>query len=777
MIAHNLPVQPTPFVGRQTELNEIQRLLSEPACRLLTLIGPGGIGKTRLALEAARLLVESPSDHSAFQPRFEVNDRLKDGLYFVPLQSLTSSDFIVPTIADALHFTFYGEGSPKTQLLHYLREKHLLLLLDNFEHLLDGVDLLPELLEHAPGVKLLVTSRERLHLLEEWVLDVSGLAYPEHDALKQVDDYSAVQLFIQSARRAGYIPSPADNASIIHLCQLVEGIPLAIELAATWVRVMPCAEITREVAGSLDILTSVTRNVPAKHQSMRAVFDHSWKLLSDHEQGVFRRLSVFRGGFTREAAAQIAGASLPTLASLVDKSLLRMDPRGRYDVHELLQQYAREKLAEAGEAQDALNRHRDYFLAFAERGGEELFGPDQLDWLDRMETELGNLRAAIGWSQDNGDVPASLRLTSSLYWLYAVHGYHREGYERLMEILSLPQARFPTAERGKALFAAGFIQWFDGNYEAARPLLEEACTIAREAGNLRELVSAVRALGHTLLGLGEYDSAGLLLEEGLTLARELRDDHNVAWSLVFLGDFILQQGDMAHAQRLYEESIGLLRKLGDTAILAYALRRLGLVMRSFRNYAFARELCQESLELNFATGDRRAVAASLIGLAGLAVAEGDTVHAAQLLAGAERLLNDIAAHLFFPDLFEYARHLASVRSRLDALTLNQAWAEGQAMIFEQVVAFALESKTTPDHKADQLINELAAGQSLAEPLTERELEILRLLASGLSTREVAEQLFLSVGTVRWYTKHIYSKLHVHSRTQAIARAHALNLLG
>ena len=359
MSVRNLPSQPTPFIGREHELAEIARRLADPACRLLTLTGPGGIGKTRLAIEAALRLHEFTS-----------------GAYFVPLQPLTSPNFMVSTIADALNFAFYGEQDPKIQLLHYLRDQHLLLVLDNFEQLLDGTDLLPEILEYAPGVKLLVTSRERLQLREEWVFDVGGLPYPEQGMDVSLDDYSATQLFVQSARRAGHTLVGDGTPAIIQICQLVEGMPLALELAATWVHALTFEQIASEIAHSLDILETPGRNIEPRHRTMRAAFAPTWQRLLDEERDAFIKLSVFRGGFTRDAAADVTGASLRVLSALVSKSLLRMDG-GRYDIHELLRQYGEERLDRAAEeAEQTRNRHCSFYARLLERQWPRLTGSE-----------------------------------------------------------------------------------------------------------------------------------------------------------------------------------------------------------------------------------------------------------------------------------------------------------------------------------------------------------------------------------------------------------------
>jgi predicted ATPase/DNA-binding SARP family transcriptional activator len=341
---HNLPAQRTPFVGREAETSDIVRWLQDRACRLLTLAGPGGIGKTRLAIQAAQYFVDSTRQEAVFA----------DGVFFVPLDEVSSAEFLAPAIANSLNFPLYDSPDPEEQLRNCLQRKKVLLLLDNFEHLPEGAELISEILATSPGVKVLVTSREALHIQEEWFQPVWGMAFPRNAAEWPEgitpEGYSAVELFVQCARRARPGFSLNEEAScVVRICQLVEGMPLGIELAAAWIRALSCQTIAQELEQSLDLLTTTWYNLPPHHRSMRAVFDRSWKLLSAAERDVLKRLSVFRDEFRAEEAANVAGASLPQLARLIEKSLLQYTPPGRYRMHELLRQFCAEKLHTAAE--------------------------------------------------------------------------------------------------------------------------------------------------------------------------------------------------------------------------------------------------------------------------------------------------------------------------------------------------------------------------------------------------------------------------------------------
>ncbi len=400
-----LPDRRTSFVGRELELSEVAELLLQKECRLLSVVGAGGVGKTRLALQTAQQQLEG----GAFA----------DGVVFVSVEALTDAGSIPAVVAGALGLTLSGQEDARTRVLRFLEGKRLLLVLDNFEHLLDGTPFLRELSSNNPQLKLLVTSRERLNLEGEWVFEVEGLAYPEERVtVERAAYFDAVQLFFERARRAqhGFSLTPETLPAVIKISQLVDGMPLALELAASWLRALPAGDIAGELEASIDLLESPTRDVSERHRSVRAVFDHSWGLLSEGERGVLRRLSVFRGGFRREAATQVAGATLPVLARLVDKSFLSMSPEGRYDRHPLLSQYTREKLAEHPEERVKVEqRHGSYFLSLVRELEPDLWTLQSKEAFRVFLAELANVRAAWDWATLNLKVDEIEQTTPVMY--------------------------------------------------------------------------------------------------------------------------------------------------------------------------------------------------------------------------------------------------------------------------------------------------------------------------------------------------------------------------
>ena len=585
----NLPAPPTPLIGREAELKMLAQLLGDPDCRLLTLVGPGGIGKTRLALEAACLQREA----------------FASNVFFASLAATTSPEFMVPAIAQALGFNFSGSAPPQTQLIRYLRDKRVLLVLDNLEHLLAGVVLLVELLEGAPGLKLLATARVRLELHEEWVLEVQGLPVPAHYEVEGLENYSAITLFMQRAQRVqiNFELTAENRPDVVRICHLVEGMPLAIELAAAWVPVLNCREIAAEIERSVDFLTTTMRDVPERQRSLRAVFDHSWELLTEEEQEALCQLSLFRGGFRRKAAQAVAGANLSTLSALVAKSLVRRRASGRYDLHELIRQYAMEQLQVNAQLWAATKeRYAAFYLGLAETAEPHLKGANQLEWLDRLEQEHDNFRAVLKWSREDDSTKASgaplvaLQLAGTLSSFWFMRGHLHEGRAWLLELLQrCPGQR--TAVYARALEGAGRLTNALGEHDTALALAEESMAIYREVGNRQGLAGALTIRGVALRWQGNVTLGNECLMEALALYRELGDRWGVAQNLHELGKYLADFGGDASGRAMLEESAAILEELGEEYVFTGVLVSLGIVAIGRADYTSARKHFERSLNI------------------------------------------------------------------------------------------------------------------------------------------------------------------------------------
>ena len=557
----NLPVNLNPLVGRENELATLIRYLDDPRCRLLTLVGAGGFGKTRLAMELASAC----------------RDRYRDGICFVPLAPVSSSGAIVHAIAGALGYAFQGQTSPRRQLIDQVRDKRMLLVMDNVEHLLDGVDLFTELLAHSPGISLLATSRERLNLQSEWVCVVQGLPVPPSDKLDRAQEYASVQLFVQAAKRAsaGYALQRKDERAVAKICQMVEGMPLGIELASAWIAVLSCDEIAREIETSLDFLTTSMRDVPERQRSLEAVFNHSWDLLSVQEREVLRRLAVFRGGFRRDAAENVADAKLTDLYGLVSKSLLRHHEDGRYDLHEVIRQYSLARLEETPEYGEARDRHSDYHLSMLRDRELALKGPAQRDAIRELKDEIENLREAWAWAVSRKRFALVGRALRSFGWFCNVGVLYSEGIAQIDPIVETlrdsVRADEEQAVLGVALAQQGLLYFRRGKFGRAVSLFEESLGRLRPLEEPELLTDALVVYGVILHLLGNIPRAYSLLEEGLACARAVEDRSLEAYALYNLGYLASLQGRYDEGFAIMQDGLALWRQVGDPSATALGL--------------------------------------------------------------------------------------------------------------------------------------------------------------------------------------------------------------
>lgn len=733
----HLPISPSPLLGRDQELASLAQLLQNPQCRLLTLIGPGGVGKTALAIEAA-----------AHQ-----RDDFADGVYFVSLASVSSTELLIPTIASALDFTFYNPADLQTQLLNYFREKSMLLVLDNFEQLLPsaqaeneaGLELLLTILEVAPALKLLVTSRERLHLQREWVFELHGLPAPPNAQIDGLESYSAVALFLQNARRvqANFEATAADLAAIVRICQLMDGLPLGLELAAAWVRVLSCQEIVREIERGLDFLTGSARDLPERQRSLQLTFDHSWKLLSAEEQAVMRRLSVFRGGFQREAAEQVAGATLPVLMALVDKSLLRRPgpPAMRYDLHELVRQYAAAHLQQlASEEQATRESHCDFFTGLLHQAESRLKGADQPGALADLGAEVDNLRLAWDWAVGRQDVARLQRAAYGLFLFYLSRNWSQEGAELLQRAAELFQAtidRLATppvellAALGRILAYQSWLRMWSGQLPLAQELASRNTAMLRPLNAPAALSDALRVQGVLHLMTGDLAAGRANLEESLAIKRGLGDDWEVAIGLTYLGRAIQVQGNHEQAYNLIAEAAAIVRRHGDRLSTARALGFLSASALALGRPDQARRLAEESLTISREIGDHWSVANGLNELGLIAQAQADAAGAVPLFEESLPLYRQIGDH------WSMARTLNHLAEAFHGL--GQPVEARRA--FLAALQTALEARATPI-ALDALLGlaALHAQEQQPELALELLLHTLRHPALRQETRGRAEEL-------------------------------------
>jgi predicted ATPase/DNA-binding CsgD family transcriptional regulator len=746
---NNLPIQLTSFVGRMREIAEVARLLS--ATRLLTLTGAGGSGKTRLALEVAAQALEA----------------FPDGVWVAELASLSDPALVVQAVTTAVGLRDESGRPLVSTLVDYLRPRRVLLVLDNCEHLIDACAHLTEaLLRSCPDMRILATSRQALGIPGETAWRVPSLSLPDPVRLPSTDrltTYEAVRLFSARATAAapGFVLTDSNAPAVVRLCHRLDGMPLAIELAAARVRALTPEQIASRLDDRFRLLTGGGRTVLPRHQTLRATMDWSYDLLSERERTLLRRLSVFAGGCTLEAVEAVCagGDVTPTdvldlLTQLSDRSLVTVEMRegeARYRLLETVREYGRMQLREAGEAEETQRHHCQWYVALVERAEPELRGPNQIAWLDRLEENRDNLRAAFEWSRtDMSGIAVGLRLAAALRDFWDIRGPIAEGRAWLDDMLSLYEGAIP-AMRVKALNCAGHLAHRQGDYQKVSELCGEALALAEVERDKKGTAEALHHLAHAAEGAGDNYRAAELLESCVGLQRAVGNTLGLATSLNCLANSARLRGDYRRAAALFEEALALFHSLGDKRGRATVVHNLGYVVLRQGDSHRSRALFLEGMTLTKELGDRRVINC-LAGLAG-ASAQVRPEWATTLLGAATALMSAIGVRLEPVNRPDFDHNIALAKDRLGERAFSAAWAQGAAMTLEQAIAYALASEYATA-RVDAKINRL----------TPREREVASLIAQGLTNRAIASRLVIAERTVDAHVEHILNKLGCSSRT-------------
>lgn len=684
MPLNNLPQPPTAFVGREAELSELATLINDESIRLITMLGPGGIGKTRIAIEAANRHL----------------NEFKDGVFYVPLAPLDSAEHLITTIADNINFTFGGSDNPQEELLNYLAEKQMLLVLDNFEHLIEGADVIVDMLKNSPNLTILITSRERLRLRGEHYFEVEGMILPRRNVtLEQLHTYPATELFLQSAHRVmPDLEIDDDNvANVAQIIRLVQGFPLGIELAAAWLEMLPIDEIVSEIENSLDFLETDLRDVPERHRSIRAVFEYSWNLMTLDEQDIFLKLTVFRGGFEREAAQKVTGASLRSLTNLVNKSLLIRMPSGRYQAHKLLRQYALERWDDDDAKVEVAGKHAHYYSEYMQKVQSLFNSPKEQAAIEAMEEELENIRSAWDFALGNhmwdeldtsihtmllffqarsmladgittfGELADHLQnhnlVDSDCYyrsrlrqaWLMSRQGNYEEVYRMAEAAYDYFLKQQDNDEVCYALNNMSYAKMMLGLYEESQQLASKALEYATDphTGNIAPWFFSMGNLGYAEYLCGHLQSAKQIYEETNQLSVELNySPIGLAYGINNLGEIERNLGNLAHAEQLFGEAYDIFKRYKNQRGMAFSLNNQGGVMFMLGNVKGAQEKFYKSYQLHRDVGDQTGTAHSLSALGNSAITEGNYEEARQ----------------YYTEAIQIRRHVGNLRGIADSLT-------------------------------------------------------------------------------------------------------------